>query len=80
MSTEDDLLLSELVSVENVSGLGARVVTGRSWTTGSHVLVKSSSGDLWARARVAYCHGIGRKTFAVGLDFLARTGGWIMRG
>ena len=69
---------SQSALTANVSPAGMRVVAGRSWTKGSRVLVKSSDGELWAKARVVYCQPIGPSTFAVGLEFLARTGRWIM--
>ena len=70
----EEPFVGELVSTGNVSPHGARVVTKRSWTKGSRVLVKSSDGDLLAKARVVYCQALGRKEFAIGLEFLARTG------
>ena len=79
VSSLEEPFVSELASIENVGPHGARVTTARSWTKGTRVLVKSSSGALWARARVVYCQAIGPKSFAVGLEFLARTGEWIMR-
>ncbi len=74
-----DPRLVELVSVENVSSHGARVTTERSWELGSHVLVKSPTGELMARARVVYCQALGANAFAVGLDLLTQTSGWDTR-
>ena len=71
--------VTQSASTENVSPDGARVATKRSWPPGSRVLVKSSTGDLWARARVVYCKPTGPKSFVVGLEFVARTGAWVMR-
>ena len=79
ISTMEEPFVRELASAENVSPDGVRVATQRSWPPGSRVLVKSSGGDLWARARVVYCKAIGPKSFALGLEFLDRTGEWIMR-
>lgn len=71
--------VTQSASTENVSPHGARVVMKRSWTRGSRVLVKSPDGDLLARGRVVYCEALSREAFAVGIEFLARTGEWIMR-
>ena len=79
ISTMDEPFVSELALTENVGPQGARVATERSWAPGSLVLVKSSSGDLLARARVVYCQAIGPRAFAVGLDLYAPTAEWIMR-
>lgn len=78
ISSVREPIVSELSPTENVSPFGARVTTNRSWTPDTRVLVKSSERDLWARARVVHCQPLGGKAFAVGLEFLARTGEWIM--
>lgn len=72
VSSVDDPRQKELVSIENVSLRGARVATARAWATGSHVVVKFTSGELGAkRARVVYCRAANEKEFGVGLEFLA---------
>ena len=58
---------------------GARVRTVRPWKQDTRVLVKSSLGKLRARARVVYCQTLPEGTFAVGLEFLARTDAWVTR-
>ena len=70
-------VVAECVSTENVSDNGARVRTTRPWKQDARLLVKSSLGQLLARARVVYCQALPDSTFAVGLEFLARTDAWI---
>src|SRR5262249_53843233 len=55
---------------------GACVRTVRPWKQDTRVLVKSSLCELLARARVVYCRTLTDNTFAVGLEFLARTDAW----
>lgn len=43
------------------------------------LIVQSFGNELWARARIAYCQILPAKTFAIGLEILARTGVWITR-
>ena len=76
ISSVHDPRLAELTSVENVGSHGARVTTERSWEPGSHVAMKSTTGELLARARVVYCQVIGPRAFAVGLDLLTQTSAW----
>ena len=76
----EEPFVSEPCLTQDISSLGARLLTERSWTPNSRVLVKSPSGNLWARARVVYCQRLSPKAFAVGLEFLARTGELVMRG
>ena len=76
LSSMDEPLVSELASIENVSLQGVRVKTERTWNPGSLVLVKSSGGELWARARAVYCQPVSPRGFAVGLDFFFRTVEW----
>jgi hypothetical protein len=75
----DEPLVSELASTENISAHGMRVTTERSWNPGSLVLVKSSGGEFWARARAVYCQPNSPKGYAVGLDFFFTTVQWAMR-
>jgi len=69
-------VVSERASTENVSDNGACVRTVRPWKQDTRVLVKSSLCELLARARVVYCRTLPDNTFAVGLEFLARTDAW----
>jgi hypothetical protein len=72
-------LLTEPASTDNVSSHGMRVQTHRLWKRDTHLIVQSSEGELWGRARVVYCQTLPANTFALGIEFVARTGGWIMR-
>jgi len=79
LSNGTNPVLAECASTENVSANGARVRTARSWRQDTRVLVKSSLGELRARARVVYCQTLPDSTFAVGLEFLARADAWVTR-
>ena len=74
ISSEDRPPINEACRTQNVSSLGARVITERSWLPNSRVVVKFAEGALWARARVVYCQPVNHKTFAVGLEFYVRAG------
>ncbi len=74
MSAVYDPRMSELVSVENVSPQGTRVMTARPWEAGSHVELTRPNGDRYARARVVYCQPLDGKGFAVGLNLLTLAG------
>ncbi|SRR6266581_6150409 len=76
LSSGSQPVVAEYASVENVSSYGARVQTERPWRPDTPVFVKSAQGEFWARARVVYCQTVQAKRFAVGLQFLARTGEW----
>ena len=65
--------LTEQVSTENITSYGMRVQTERPWEPGTIVLIKSFQDELRARARVVYCKALQRRTFGLGLEFLART-------
>jgi len=79
LSSSAQPVVAEYAATENVSCHGAPVRTERPWRPDSRVLIKSSLGDLWARARVVYCQTLKSRAFAVGLEFLAHTGEWTAR-
>ena len=70
-------LLTEAASTDNVSSHGMRVRTDQRRKRDTHLIVQSSEYVLWGRARVVYCQTLPDTTFAVGLEFLARTAAWI---
>lgn len=70
-------MVAECASTENVSGNGARVPTVRTWKEDTHVLLRSSLGELRAPARVVYCQALPDSTFAVEMEFLAPTDAWV---
>ena len=74
-----DRFLTEAASTENVSSHGLRVLTERPWKRDTRVIVQSSTGELWGSAKVVYCQTLSDNRFALGLEFVARTGAWIMR-
>ena len=70
--------LTEAASTDNVSSHGMRVRTYQPWKRDTHVIVQSSDYELWGRAKVVYCQMLSANRFAFGLEFVARTGAWIM--
>lgn len=72
-------LVAEYASTENVSPYGVRVRTDRPWRLNTRVFLKSSHGEVWARARVVYCRTLQAKRFAVGLEFLSTTHEWTVQ-
>ena len=72
-------LVAELASTQDISVHGVRVETGRPWKPATRLLVKSSQRELWALARIVYCQTLQARAFALGLEFLAWTGGWLTR-
>ena len=66
-------VVAEYASLENISPYGVRVRTERPLRPDTRVLIKSSQGESWARARVVYCQTLKPHTFALGLEFPART-------
>jgi len=80
LSSLADPLAKELASTENISSYGMPVQAGRAWKPETGLMVKSSHGQLWAGARVVYCQALPARTFALGLEFLVRTGDWTHPG
>ena len=79
LSPVEEPQLAERGSTENVSAHGLRVVTEWPWPRDTQLTVLSSESELWERARVVYCQPLSGNSFALGLEFLTRTGEWIMR-
>jgi hypothetical protein len=52
------------------------VETRKYWESGEQLWVRSIRGNLYSRARVAYCHRQTDNTYAMGLDLLFPTGDW----
>jgi PilZ domain-containing protein len=78
LSSGTEPVVAEYASTENVSPYGARVRTDRPWRPEALVIIKSALGEPWARARVVYCHTLRAHTFALGLQFMARTRDWTL--
>ncbi len=71
-------IVAEYASIENISSYGARVRTDRAWKPDARLLIKSTLGESWASARVIYCQSLKSRMFALGLEFLSRTGDWML--
>jgi hypothetical protein len=71
-------LLTEAASTDNISSHGMRVRTYRPLKRDTHLIIQSSEHELWGRAKVVYCQTLPANRFALGLEFVARTGAWIM--
>jgi hypothetical protein len=61
---------------ENISAHGARVVSSHPWKLNDRLNLWCMPGDFRARARVAYCEPLGRRSYAIGLQLLASSGKW----
>lgn len=66
----------ELSATINVSCHGARVETKQYWQAGEQISVRSIRGNLFSRARVAYCYPQSANAYVMGLDFQFPTGDW----
>ncbi len=73
---DDEAMPEERVLTENVSPHGVRVLMGRQWRPGQHVLVISSSEGVRSPAHVAYCERLAEQRFAVGLELSVRVDLW----
>jgi hypothetical protein len=58
----------EQTLTENVSTVGARVVSSRSWLQGERVVISSDLDTVRRVARVVYCEPLSDGRFAVGLQ------------
>lgn len=79
----------EISPTVDISRHGARVVTRNIWQPNQQVLVRSIRGNLYSRARVAYCHPqtddvpgdrAAVNTYVVGLELYCRLGDWTKDG
>jgi hypothetical protein len=70
LSSTTDVLAPESAFTENVSSHGMRVRTVRFWKPGTQTLIKSPIRELWAGARIVYCHSLSYNSFALGLELL----------
>jgi PilZ domain len=69
---------SEATFTQNVSGRGARVVSVRRWKTNDHLVITMRTGSFQCVARVAYCQPVPHAGYAVGIEFLAPRGQWVV--
>jgi PilZ domain len=66
----------ELSATINVSCHGACVETKQYWPADEQISVRSIRGNLFSRARVAYCKPQSQNAYVMGLDFQFPTGDW----
>lgn len=70
----------ENAATENVSSLGARVVTQRPHEQNELVVIRLSAGHGPTEARVVYCHRLADGRFGVGMHFLHEMVNWSKDG
>jgi hypothetical protein len=68
--------INEKAVTENVSPLGARIVTDWIYVPWKHVLVTSPQEGVKSLARVVYCRRMESTKFAVGLQLEVRVEEW----
>jgi len=64
----------EWVSIKNISGHGARVISSRHWSVQQPVLLAETVGEQHLDAVVVYCQRLAGDRFAVGLKFTSVAG------
>lgn len=69
---------TESTFTENVSANGARVYSVRPWRKNDRLVLSSLPGGFRSLARVAYCQSLQGQGFALGLQFLEKTHGWVI--
>ena len=69
---------SEATFTQNVSARGARVLSVRRWKTNDHLVITMRTGSFQSVARVAYCQAIPHAGYALGIEFLAPRGQWVV--
>lgn len=69
---------SEATFTQNISSQGARVFSTRKWKINDHLRIATVTGSFQALARVAYCESARDSGFAVGLEFVAPNGQWVI--
>jgi len=69
---------TETTFTENVSSRGARVLSSRRWKINDRMIVTTPAGSFRSVARVAYCQTTPGSDYAVGLEFVESSGGWVV--
>ena len=69
---------TETTFTENVSSRGARVFSTRRWKINDRMVITTPAGSFQSTARVAYCHTVPQAGFAVGLEFVEPSAGWVV--
>ena len=67
---------TELTLTQNISSLGARVVSKGFWGENNSLVIKSLEGGLQSEARVIYRRPVREDVYAIGLELIAPRGGW----
>lgn len=68
----------ETTFTQDVSSRGARVLTTRRWRQNDRLTISARTGDFQSTARVAYCHRASDEGYAIGLEFMAASGNWVV--
>ncbi len=66
----------ELAYTVDVSSRGARVLTKNPWESNQYLTVRAVHGNLYSRARVAYCQSVDGSSFAIGVELRQPTVDW----
>ncbi len=69
---------TEATFTQNVSARGARVLSVRRWKMNDHLVITMRTGSFQSIARVAYCQPVPQAGYAVGIEFLAPRGQWVV--
>ncbi len=69
---------TEATFTENVSSDGARVLSTRRWKINDRLVLTTLAGSFRSIARVAYCQMVPQAGYAVGLEFVERSGSWVV--
>lgn len=69
---------TESTFTENVSANGARVYSVRPWRKNDRLYLASLPGGFKSLARVTYCQSLHGQGFALGLQFLEKSQGWVI--
>ncbi|HXJ07712.1 MAG TPA: PilZ domain-containing protein [Candidatus Acidoferrum sp.] len=72
----EKLLFADQAMTVNVSSHGARIITRRRWQLEEQPRLASSSGELWAQAKVVYCEPLTDGHFCIGLQFRSAIMDW----
>jgi hypothetical protein len=59
------------VTIKNISGQGARVISDRSWKAHEYVHLAEPGGERYLNCEVIYCQRLDDNEYAVGLKFAA---------
>ncbi len=68
----------ETTFTEDVSSRGAKVYSARRWKADERLQMATLTGNFQSVARVAWCQQSREVGFAVGVEFLERSGEWVV--